>query len=70
MSGALHGRKGNRIDHNAAPMTSVYDGQTCIGFILARGHAGFEAFTPDEKSRGIFPTQRDAIATLSSAEAA
>jgi hypothetical protein len=44
----------------AAPMVSVYDGQTARGFILNRGRAGFEAFTADERSLGLFPTQREA----------
>jgi hypothetical protein len=47
-----------------APNTSVYSGQCCIGFILARGAAGFEAFSADEKSLGLFPTQREAAAAI------
>jgi hypothetical protein len=47
-----------------APIATVYSGQVCIGFILARGPAGFEAFSADEKSLGLFPTQRDAAAAI------
>jgi hypothetical protein len=47
-----------------APITSVYAGQICLGFILNRGAAGFEAFSADEKSLGLFPTQREAAAAI------
>ena len=48
-----------------APTTTVLapvlgeDGK-CIGFVLARGHTGFEAFDRDDKSIGIFPSQPQA----------
>jgi hypothetical protein len=29
---------------STAPMSYIYDGRECLGFILARGCAGFEAF--------------------------
>jgi hypothetical protein len=41
-------------------MSTVYVGQYCLGFILARGKTGFEAFDRNEKSIGLFPTQRAA----------
>jgi hypothetical protein len=47
-----------------ARITSVYAGQVCIGFILDRGTVGFEAFSADEKSLGLFPTQREAAAAI------
>ena len=47
-----------------SPMLSVYDGRTCAGFILNRGHSGFEAFDPDENSLGIFENQDKAGAAL------
>jgi hypothetical protein len=43
-----------------APMAYVYDGRDCLGFILTRGKLGFEAFTRDEHSLGMFKTQREA----------
>jgi hypothetical protein len=43
----------------------VYDGRECLGFILARGKLGFEAFTSDERSLGLFPTQREAADAIS-----
>jgi hypothetical protein len=43
---------------------SVFSCQSCIGFILNRGAAGFEAFSADEKSLGLFPTQREAAAAI------
>jgi hypothetical protein len=47
-----------------APIATVYSGQCCIGFVINRGSAGFEAFTADEKSLGLFPTQREAAAAI------
>jgi hypothetical protein len=49
---------------HAAPMVSVYDGRQCVGFILARGKSGFEAFDCDERSVGLYPTQCAAAAAL------
>jgi hypothetical protein len=43
------------------PMLSVYDGRTCIGFVLARGRRGFESFDAAENSLGMFPTRDEAI---------
>jgi hypothetical protein len=40
------------------PLVSVYDGRTCIGFVLARGARGFEAFDAAEKSLGICARMR------------
>ena len=48
----------------SAPITSVFSGQICLGFVLNRGPAGFEAFSADEKSLGLFPTQREAAAAI------
>jgi hypothetical protein len=47
-----------------APIAAVYAGQVCLGFVLNRGAAGFEAFSADEKSLGLFPTQREAAAAI------
>jgi hypothetical protein len=49
------------------PMISVYDGRSCVGFILSRGRAGYEVFNRDERSLGIYPTQREAAAALDEA---
>jgi hypothetical protein len=49
---------------NSPPLVSVYDGRECIGFILARGRTGFEAFDRNERSAGLFPTQQAAAAAL------
>jgi hypothetical protein len=45
-------------------LVSVYSGQCCLGFVINRGAAGFEAFSADEKSLGLFPTQREAAAAI------
>jgi hypothetical protein len=46
-------------------MLSVYDGQRAIGFILQRGKLGYEAFTANERSLGLFKNQNDAAAAIS-----
>jgi hypothetical protein len=49
----------------AAPtMLSVFDGRELRGFILSRGRTGFEAFDCDLTSCGIYPTQKEAAASL------
>jgi hypothetical protein len=39
-----------------APLSYIYDGRECRGFVLARGRLGFEAFDRKERSLGLFPT--------------
>jgi hypothetical protein len=41
-----------RKSEHASPMVSIYDGQRCVGFVLARGRSGFEAFDAGERSLG------------------
>ena len=41
-------------------MLAVYDGRSCLGFILSLGVMGFEAFDADERSLGRFETRREA----------
>ena len=41
------------------PLASVYD--VCIGWVLARGRRGYEAFTAGECSLGVFETRDGAI---------
>ena len=48
----------------AAPMVSVITGTICIGFVLSRGKAGFEAFNADQRSLGTFATEREAVAAV------
>ena len=50
---------------SATTVLSIYDGRHCIGFVLPRGKVGFEALGRDEQSKGLFTTQQDAIAALS-----
>ena len=42
-------------------MLSVYDGRRCVGFVVARGRRGYEAFTAGECSLGVFETRDGAI---------
>jgi hypothetical protein len=45
----------------AAPtMVSVFDGRELAGFILTRGKSGFEALDCNEKSLGLFASQKEA----------
>jgi hypothetical protein len=39
-----------------SPLAYVYDRREAIGFVLARGRAGFEGFDREERSLGLFPT--------------
>jgi hypothetical protein len=42
-------------------MRSVHDAkQRCIGFVMARGKSGYEAFNADERSLGLFRGPQDA----------
>jgi hypothetical protein len=39
-----------------SPLSSVTNGREAIGFILARGRAGFEGFDREQHSLGLFKT--------------
>jgi hypothetical protein len=47
-----------------SPMSYIYDGCDCLSFILKRGKLGFEAIDRDERSLGLFPSQRAAAAVI------
>ena len=47
-----------------ASLAYVYDGRQCLGHVLARGKLGHEAFDRDDKSLGVFETQRQAANAL------
>ena len=51
-------------DAAKSPMTPVIVNKRCIGHVLARGKAGFEAFDINDKSVGLFADERAAIAAL------
>jgi hypothetical protein len=48
----------------ASPLLSVYDGQTCCGFILRRRESACEGFTADEQSLGTFKNEQDAATAI------
>ena len=48
----------------APTLAYVYDGRECIGHILKRGPKGFEAFSRDDESLGLFPTAKAAAGAL------
>jgi hypothetical protein len=67
------GGREHRIDNTAgtaataarsSPLLSAYDGQRCIGFVCSRGKLGFEAFDSEERSLGVYGTQREAAAAI------
>ena len=47
-----------------SPLAYVYDGREAVGHVLARGRAGFEAFDIEERSLGVYATQREAAAAI------
>jgi len=47
-----------------ANMSTLYDSHVLVGFLLARGKSGTEAFTPDEVSLGLFPSAQAASDAL------
>jgi hypothetical protein len=51
--------------NTSSPMLSVYDGRTCVGFLLPRGKGGVEASDAHTKSLGLFPSQGAAVAAIS-----
>ena len=51
-----------------SPLSYVYDGTRCLGFILKRGKLGFEAIDREEASLGIFKTQTAATNAIFSHE--
>jgi len=61
----MTGRRSQRAAHAGVPhMVAVYDGRHCLGHVLGRGRAGFEAFDADSRSLGNYPTQREAAAAI------
>jgi hypothetical protein len=52
-------------DTTSSPMVSVFDGRDCLGFILSRGKAGFQAITADDRELGLFWSQQEAADALS-----
>jgi hypothetical protein len=40
----------------SSPIAYVTDGREAIGFVLARGRQGHEAFDREERSLGLYPT--------------
>jgi hypothetical protein len=45
----------------AAPsssMLALYEGQRCIGHLIVRGKSGFEAYDIEDRSLGVYPSQR------------
>jgi hypothetical protein len=53
-----------RVPGGGNSLAYVYDGRECLGHVLGRGKLGFEALDRDDKSIGIFETQRQAANAL------
>jgi len=47
-----------------ATMLTVCADRVCSGFILNRGCDGFEAFDVNDRSLGLYPSQREAADAL------
>lgn len=64
-----HHRNHKATSHSAeppdpSPLLAVYEGQQCLGHLIARGQSGFEAFNVDDVSLGLFPDQTSAVAAI------
>jgi hypothetical protein len=59
---SAHGR--NSKPKNSPTLLAVYDGREIAGFLLSRGVSGWEAFSADQKSLGLYPSQREAAHAL------
>jgi hypothetical protein len=51
----------------SAPMVTVTSGRDVLGFIIARGPRGYEAYSPDEVSLGLYPSRVEAADAISAA---
>ena len=56
-------------ERSASAMISIFDGRLCVGHVLGRGRAGFEAFSSEDVSLGVFESQRAAIDAVNEAAA-
>jgi hypothetical protein len=55
-----------RTPDSPAALVSVYSGRECLGFIISRGKAGYEAFdAADNKSLGVFASMKLAADAVS-----
>ena len=66
MSNTAAKQFGSRGRAGLPSLATVYDGQTCIGFLLKRANS-VEAFDADEHSLGIFPDIKTAADAVSRA---
>jgi hypothetical protein len=57
-------RRGAAMTVFLEPFASVYDDRSRLGIILARGRGGFEAYSADDHSLGLFPSPRKAAAAI------
>jgi hypothetical protein len=51
-------------EHAGTPLLSIYNGGSCVGFVLACGRGGYEAFDAGERSLGLFKIRDAAIGEL------
>jgi hypothetical protein len=52
-----------------SPLSYVYDGRVCRGFVISRGKLGFEAFDREQRSLGLFKTAPEAANAVFTAAA-
>lgn len=68
----LDGEIGTEATSDPITLQSVYDGTTCIGFLLPRGRQGVEAFDCNTRSLGLYPDLKsaaDAVSRIAGGEA-
>ena len=66
---SLHKRRaGRKENREPTSVAYVHDGRTCVGHVIGKGPAGFEAFDREDKSLGLFKTQAEAAAALPGGE--
>lgn len=46
------------------PLITITIADRCVGYLIRRGKSGFEAFGPDDKSRGIFTSETEAVGAV------
>jgi hypothetical protein len=51
-------------DMKTRAILTVFDAEKVVGFVLARGAAGVEAFSAAEQPLGLFPLEYDAVRAI------
>ena len=60
----LGSKTGTHATFDEPTCLSIYDGQRCVGHLIPRGRLGFEAYDAHDKSIGIYPDMKAAVAAI------